>query len=143
WSRTSRGKPTSFSRLFIMWVRPDWVTPSRSAARVKLPSSTAVTMASHFFVSISHLLHEGSSYCRFHCTPGGRKSKSSPEKNIISARSAHTRGNSEKINREVSLWKHCRPSTRRTGRPWTACWGWGGTMTSYPGTSTSDGGGDG
>ena len=36
-----------------MWVSPDWVSPSRSAARVKLPSSTAVSMASHFFVSMA------------------------------------------------------------------------------------------
>lgn len=34
-----------------MWVSPDWVHPSFSAARVKLPSSTAVSMASHFLVS--------------------------------------------------------------------------------------------
>ena len=39
-----------------MWVRPDWVHPSFSAARVKLPSSAAVTSASHFFVSICRLL---------------------------------------------------------------------------------------
>ena len=38
-----------------MWVSPDWVTPSRAAARVKLPSSTAVSMASHFFVSMGSL----------------------------------------------------------------------------------------
>ena len=50
--RTSRAKPMSFSRLFIIWVSPDWVYPSVSAARVKLPMRTAMASASSFFVSI-------------------------------------------------------------------------------------------